>query len=517
MKRRKTACPSCGGPIEFTVGSMVSVCEFCQSAVARTDRKVEDVGKVAELVQTPSRLRCGLSGTFNKKHFNVVGRVQYQHPAGGVWDEWYLAFPGGRWGWLAEAQGKTYLMFQRKITGKVNVPGFDELEVGSAVKLGDSEFSVTERGIATALAAEGDIPWAFRGGVEHQFADLQGLNGVFATFEYGASTNAYVGKEVSLDSLALEGDGWDVLDAHVVTSAASLNCPKCGGALTLHAPDAALRVTCPNCNSLLDADNGKLTYLQTLSKPKKLKLQLQLGTEGKLFGDDYIVIGFLGRFAMYAGVSYPWQEYLLYSERKGFRWLVYNDRHWSFASPASGAAVKNNGASNRVSYDGASFRIYDRGVATVKHVLGEFYWKVEAGEKVKTADYIAPPRMLSYEWSETAKSSEVNVSECVHVPTEVVEAGFGVENLPRSFSVGPIQPAPSFGKGLFLTWPALSVLMIVIYLAFARASVNQGADPWLCFYGLMFISALPIGILFYMYSFERKRWEDSDYSPYATE
>jgi len=340
---------------------------------------------------------------------------------------------------------------------------------------------------------------------------------VFATFEYGASTCAYVGKEISLDSLALEGDGWNVLDAQIVTSAASLNCPKCGGALTVHAPDAALRVTCPNCNSLLDADNGKLTYLQTLSKPKKLKLQLPLGTEGKLFGDDYIVIGFLARFAMYGGVSYPWQEYLLYSEKVGFRWLVYNDRHWAFASPASGEAAKNTGAASRISYDGSSFRIYDRGVATVKHVLGEFYWKVEAGEKVKTADYIAPPRMLSYEWSETKASSEVTVSECVYVQTQEIEEGFGVKDLPRSFGVGPIQPAPSFGKELFITWPALSILMVILYLAFARVGVSKGADPWLCFYGLIAISALPIGILTYLFSFERKRWEDSDYNPYATE
>ena len=510
MKRRKTACPSCGAPLEFTVGSVVTVCDFCQSAVARTDRRVEDIGKVAELVETPSRLRCGLSGTFNRKSFTVVGRVQYQHPAGGVWDEWYLAFPGGRWGWLAEAQGKTYLMFQRKLSSKVNVPGFDRLEVGDVVKLGTYEFGVTERGVATALAAEGDIPWAFRGGAEHKFVDLQGDKDVFATFEYGESVSAYVGKEISLDALALEGDGWDVLDATVVTAAASLNCPQCGGTLTLHVPDASLRVTCPNCNSLLDADNGKLSYLKTLAKPKKLKLRLPLGTEGKLFGDDYMVIGFLARFAMYGGVSYPWQEYLLYSEKLGFRWLVYNDRHWAFASPASGEAAKNTGATDRIGYDGSNFRIYDRGVATVKHVLGEFYWKVEAGETVKTADYIAPPRMLSYEWSETGKSSEVTVSESVYVQTDEIEAAFGVENLPRSFGVGPIQPPPSFDMRLFITWPILALVLLLIYLAF-------GADRWLFYYGLAAVSVLPVCILGYLHSFERKRWEDSDYSPYATE
>jgi len=30
-------------------------------------------------------------------------------PRGGVWDEWYLALDDGRWGWLAEAQGRFYL------------------------------------------------------------------------------------------------------------------------------------------------------------------------------------------------------------------------------------------------------------------------------------------------------------------------------------------------------------------------------------------------------------------------
>lgn len=511
MKSRKTACPSCGAPVEFTVGSMVSVCEFCQSAVARTDRKVEDIGKVAELVETSSRLRCGLSGRLKNKHFTVVGRVQYQHPAGGVWDEWYLALPGGRWGWLSEAQGKTYLMFQKKLSGNSPTPDFDDLELGETVKLGGAEFNVTERGVATALTAEGDIPWAFRGGAEHKFVDLQADGGRFATLEYGTTTNAYVGQEISLDSLNLEGSAGEVLDAKIVTGSVSLNCPKCGGALTLHAPDAALRVTCPSCNSLLDADNGKLTYLKTLSKPKKLKLRLKLGSEGKLFGEKYTVIGFLGRFAMYGGISYPWQEYLLYSEKNGFRWLIYNDRHWSFASPAAGEAMKNSGKTNEIFYDGDRFRIYDRGLATVKHVLGEFYWKVEAGEKVKTADYIAPPRMLSYEWSKTDKSSEVNVTESVYVTPEMIEVGFGVENLPRSFGVGPIQPAPSFGKGVFLSWPAMSVLILLTYAAFSKA------DPWLCFYGLVALAALPVALLAYQYSFERKRWEDSDYSPYATE
>ena len=33
-------CPSCGGPINFKIGSsIVVICEFCGSAIARTDRE----------------------------------------------------------------------------------------------------------------------------------------------------------------------------------------------------------------------------------------------------------------------------------------------------------------------------------------------------------------------------------------------------------------------------------------------------------------------------------------------
>ena len=503
--------------MQFSIGAVVSVCDFCQSAIARTDKSVEDYGKVADLVETSSRLRRGLTGTFNKKHFTVAGHVQYRHPAGGVWDEWYLAFPGGKWGWLAEAQGKTYLMFQRKLTSQITLPSFDDMDVGQVVKLGDSEFTVMERSTAESLAAEGEIPWAFRSGADHRFADLEGPDGVFATFEYSREPSAYVGKQISLDDLGLQGQGWELEDEDIKVDASNLNCPNCGGPLSLRAPDQTLRVTCQNCNSLLDADNGKLTYLKTIKKKEQIRPTLPLGKEGTLFGTKYTVIGFLRRYATYAGKMYPWDEYLLYEPNVGFRWLVYNDRHWSFVAPTKQQIKSRPQSTKQITYDGDSFRLYDRGTAYVRYVLGEFYWKVEAGEKVRTADFIAPPRMLSFEWSDTEKSQEMIASEGVYVPTEMIEKSFGLKNLPRSFSVGVIQPGPSFGAGVFLLWPAFIVVLMIIYGAFAKTGASRGSDPWLCFYGILFVSAIPAAIIGYRIAFEMKRWEDSDYSPYATE
>ena len=82
-----------------------------------------------------SPLRMGLNGNYRGKNYEIVGRVQYQHPAGGVWDEWYLAFGGDRWGWLAEAQGRFYVTFEVPIRSSTDVPTFDQLRSGSSLQL----------------------------------------------------------------------------------------------------------------------------------------------------------------------------------------------------------------------------------------------------------------------------------------------------------------------------------------------------------------------------------------------
>jgi hypothetical protein len=64
-------CPSCGATVEFKSGqSIVVICEYCRSAVARTDRELKDLGKVAELVETGSPLDVGLRGKWKDVTLN---------------------------------------------------------------------------------------------------------------------------------------------------------------------------------------------------------------------------------------------------------------------------------------------------------------------------------------------------------------------------------------------------------------------------------------------------------------
>ncbi len=526
MKKRLVACPACAAPVEFKLStSLVTVCDFCRSIVARADKTVADHGKVADLVETNSPIHRGLSGKYNKKRFEVVGRVQYQHPAGGVWNEWYLRFPGDKVGWLAEAQGKFYMTFERRFADKAELPSFESLDVGhrfemSAASQSSSSstaggFVVAEKGIATARSADGDIPWAFRQDAEHKFADLHGDGDEFGTLEYsGDHPRGFFGREVPLAELNLESDGWAAaLPAGANTSALQVNCPQCAGPLTLYAPDQSQRVTCANCHSLLDCGQGKLAYLQTLNLPV-VKPVIPLGSVGKLFDTEYTVIGFMERYAVWEGKTFPWTEYLLYNPAKGFRWLVRNQGHWSFVESVPLSKLKKQGYDRTVEFDGQDFKLYDKGTAYVRFVVGEFYWRVTTDEKVETRDYIAPPRMLSFETSKSDKGSEKNASLGTYLTVEDIEAAFKLTDLPRPFGVGTIQPNPS-RSDVWMLWGCFAVLLLFLDFVFVSGALKTPVRQGHFFFAEIMALAFPAALAAMRGSFEVNRWSNSDYSPYA--
>ena len=83
MSSLQASCPSCAATIEFQKGStIVLVCPFCRSAVARTDRGLEDLGKVAEIADSESPLRVGLSGVWRGQRFELTGRIRKLHELG---------------------------------------------------------------------------------------------------------------------------------------------------------------------------------------------------------------------------------------------------------------------------------------------------------------------------------------------------------------------------------------------------------------------------------------------------
>jgi Zn finger protein HypA/HybF involved in hydrogenase expression len=463
----KVSCPGCGGPIEFKVGSaIVAVCPYCRSVVARGDRKIEDLGKVAALADTDSQLEVGLKGRYQGVPFYLTGRTQLGHQAGGTWDEWYAAFSDGRWGWLAEAMGRYFITFEQEEAA--DLPPLKELQLGEQIRVPGAAdaLTVSEKGKARVISAEGEIPFRLDPGATYRYADCSGPNAEFATLDYGENPpTVYVGREVTLDDLAIPPRAKPAGHELREVEGKQLNCPHCGAALALHAPDKAERVTCPSCRSLLDIHQGNLIFLKALETPE-IEPILPLGATGKLGETEYVNIGFLQRSVTIEGVKCSWEEYLLYHPREGFRWLVRSDEHWNFVESLPPGNVKKAG--RYATYEGKQYKLFQRAWAEVENVQGEFYWKVEVGEQVRASDFINPPDILSREVTRSEdddeERGEINWSHGTYLPVAEVEQAFGIQGIPRPafMNVAPNQPFP-YG-GIYKYWAIIAGIAFLLFL-----------------------------------------------------
>ncbi len=476
MSALSANCPSCGAPISFKSGSsIILICGYCRSAVARTDRALEDLGRVAELVETGSPLQVGLRGQWRGVSFELTGRAQMGHEAGGLWDEWYATFTNGHTGWLAEAQGRFYLTFRQHVDAGT-IPPVENLALGAAVPSipATVPLVVAEKGQARTLGASGEIPYKLVPNETFYYADLSGAGGVFGTIDYSEETPlVFIGQEVTLSDIGLAEARAPEREARAV-SAVSLSCPNCGGPLELRAPDKTERVTCPNCNGLLDVNQGQLSYLKSLGE-QRYTPYIPTGATAEFEGTSLTALGFLVRSVEIEGMRYYWTEYLLYNPQVGFRWLVHSDNHWSFVQAVPPGEVLE--LAGKVSHRGKSFKIFQDASARVEHVAGEFYWKVEVGETVWATDFVRPPEMLSKEITINPENKnrkvgtgEINWSLGTYIPQKEVERKFNV-SLPPSTGVAPNQPF--LHKGVYAYG---GILLLVLFTVGFTSLIASGSN-----------------------------------------
>ncbi len=453
--------------------SFVRVCGSCRSAVLRTDRGVESLGKVADLAPTSSPLELFLEGRYAADPalagpggrglgFLLIGRAQLRHGAGGTWEEWYAKFDDARWGWIAEAQGRFYVTFET--IGAGELPAWDDVQPGMELMLDDGgprRFVVGERGEGANLACDGEIPYRFVPGRRFRFADLSDGEGRFATIDYGtigdgdadgdgARPVLYLGRQVTLAEL-----GWAnrepaarpaAAGAAAAIASSRIACPKCDGSIELRTPDQTMRVACPFCDALLERGDGTFEVVAQLLDTQRQRPPIALGSTATFDGVTYTLTGYVRRLAVFPFEKYPFDEYLLYEPSVGFRWLVESDGHWSFVTTLPPGAVHGHSSAERVEYGGARFRVFQRCPLEVAAVYGELYWKVAMGETVYGHDYVAPPAMLSCEEG----VDEVNWSLSVYRTPDEVAKAFGIERkaLPGPpEGIAPNQPRrKGFGK-----------------------------------------------------------------------
>ncbi len=426
------------------------------------------VGKVADLVPTASRIAVHDTGSIAGKAFTVLGRTQLDHGRG-PWDEWYLGFSDGTWGWLANAQGRWYLTYEREGAG---LPTWEALAAGvrgTFASTGSLEWVVSERGGSALVSAEGELPFPVIPLSSGRYVDLEAEGNAFASVDFGDGTGAaklFVGRRLSEHEITLKQTALGPRPTSRI-QVKKLACPSCGGPIDIFVPASTERVGCASCGAMLDHAEGTLSLLRQLDPPK-MPPALPLGSTGKLLGHKRTVIGFMQRVVEVEGERFRWREYLLHTDEpsddsasSAYTWLVEDNRHWMHLSPVSAGAVRDAGGN--ASYNGQSYKRFAHGRPVIDFVVGEFYWKAMAGDTSETVDYIAPPRMLSMERSD----NEVTWSEGEYVDARELFRIFGVLEVPLvPIGVAPCQPNPHAVTMPAFIFAVLATLLLLVALRY---------------------------------------------------
>jgi len=217
-------------------------------------------------------------------------------------------------------------------------------------------------------------------------------------------------------------------------------CPSCGGSIEVKAAGYTVTVACRHCGSVLDVANPDVAVIKEYHE-KAAKLPLPLGSRGTLFGTQWEAIGFLERQAG----GYAWGEYLLFTPYAGYRWLVHSDGQWQFGTMLTDLP-RETGGWGEAGWRGEVYRGEDEPVTiTTTRVIGEFYWRVQAGEMWVAGSYERGGASLSREWRE---GEEVQWTHLVGVPGRLIDA-FVRPQGPDLARPEPARPTPGDGASGF--------------------------------------------------------------------
>lgn len=243
-----------------------------------------------------------------------------------------------------------------------------------------------------------------------------------------------------------------------------LECPKCKAPITYFDVKNSSFYVCPHCRTFFEAQ-GLLPprIINGFKKSLKSRLPLLVGTTGRLFGDEYRVVGAMVKKE--TRNSAQWVEYMLLQQTTGTTaQLAVYEGHWMFIQPTDKqyTVTTPSRAGQHIYVDTVlgTYQIYNRYSPRVLYAIGEFDWNILDDEKLVITEFILPPFMLVQEQQKS--SDRVNWYKGEHLEPAQIEAAFQVDpsRIPRRNGVGAIQPAPGEGN-----WPALKWVALVMALA----------------------------------------------------
>jgi hypothetical protein len=491
QRRWQAPCPNCGAPVEFQSAASVSaICGYCRSSVLRDGDALRKIGESAELLADRGLLQLGTSGNWQQRGFTLVGRVQYGYGKGGSalaspaevegsWSEWHALFDDGASGWLSEDNDQYVMSFAVRPDSAPPPP--DTLSVGQPVELVRKQWRVASLVDASVLAAQGELQTPPQLGRSLLIADLRNTQNQVATLEYADRANPllWIGvparpPDLNLRNLREESVG--------LVAAQGFPCPHCGAPVEPKL-SGTQSISCGACHSVIDLSQGVGAQLRSFQQGRRFTPKIPLGRSGQLAlaglpGLDWQVVGFARRRGIGNG-TFTWDDYILYNAAEGFAFLNDTEDGWvgwrTLTGVPQGIGKRDN--PDLVEWEGQRYRLGEAYQAEALYVEGEFYWKVQQGQRTRNFDYAgtgsASRRRLSQERSE----AEVVWSQGGPIPAQVIGEAFRLSLQERAAMRPDVSPV-SRGSSFSLSTVLWVVLILVVIIVLSECSGGGGG-----FYG----------------------------------
>jgi ribosomal protein S27E len=478
----RAACPNCGAPVEFaSAASASAVCGFCRSTLVRDGEALMRIGTSAELFDDHSPLQLGAGGRHQGLNFTLVGLLQYGY-SGGTWNEWHALFDNGRSGWLSEDNGAYVMAFEAPLPG--DAPAIEGLLAGQRALADGRVWDVASVVQAHLIAAQGELPRPPQLHGDFTVVDLRTGSDEVATLDASdPGVPAWsIGRPVLLSELAMSGLAAEAKEKTL--GARGVQCPNCGNALTVTLASTK-SISCNQCNAVVDLSagvGGELKhYQQNNSGEGGLTPQIPLGASGTLAlgtsaAEPWQVVGYQERCDIPEQDSGDetafWREYLLYNRALGFAFLVDAEDGWSWMRPVTGAPqVKGDTAQ----FKGAGYKKKYDYSAKVTWVQGEFYWRLQRGERAHVTDYDGTGGDSRKRLSRERTGEEVVWSAGAVLDANVVADAFGIAAADRAAMQRDAAPTSSAKKSSLGT-----IIWVIVVIVIIASSLSECDDKDSC-------------------------------------
>ena len=476
---QQVSCPGCGAPVAFrSHASVLAVCEFCSTSVLKDADAVKDLGKMSAVLEDYSPIQIGTSGSIGGRSFDVIGRLQLRYEAG-MWNEWFVMFADSSTGWLGDSSG--LFTFTTACEAPSGLPAFAALRVGQSLQFEGKSYSAAEIRTGECIGGQGELPFKVGQGYTIDVADFRGGN-QFLTLDYSDdAVKAYRGQAVTLEQLQCQL----LRDDDQVKESASkfkgkvgaLDCPACGSNIK-YAPGVSKHLICSACHAEINAASPKAEVIAKGDAIARVRTTLSLGAKAKINGAEHQIIGLMQR---QDDEGETWTEYLLYSTRGGFLWLIETNTGWARAKVQEDWPIWDGGQRARTGQ--GDFKQLYTYPARVSFAIGAFNWRVSVGDVVQVTEFAQGQSKLAAEMTE----HELTWSLSTPLGPDQIRAWFGAEiaadkaspdsdiNVNKYiFWLCGINAIPALLGG-FGTWFLVAMGVLALYLPVKYFSNKDGA------------------------------------------